>query len=126
VRRRPHRQGGADTAPTPVITTLSLSEGIEAGGEALTITGTGFRSPGRQFSTSYVTVGASRVTSLAVVSDTELSCVTPAGSGEATVFVTTPGGTATLAGAFTFIRVLSLETGGTLQTEAGPPLLPES
>lgn len=50
-----------------------------------------------------VTIGGAAVTNLVVVSDTEITATTPAGTeGAADVVVTTDGGSDTLVGGFTY------------------------
>jgi len=69
---------------------VSPSSGPAAGGTVVTITGTGFNG------TSSVMFGANPGTDIAVLSDTRLQVVTPAGTAGTTVsmVVTAPGGTA--------------------------------
>jgi hypothetical protein len=96
--------GGSATDPgayqylaAPTVTSISPSAGPAKGGNAVTITGDGFTPD------SAVTIGGSACTSVTVVSTTELTCVVPAGVvGTVDVSVTTPGGTATLAGAYQY------------------------
>jgi hypothetical protein len=85
------------TAPLAV-TAIQPTSGQNTGGVAFTITGTGFAAG------ATVTIGSAAATSVTVVSATEITGLTPAGSnGPADVVVTVPGsGSATLAGGFTF------------------------
>ena len=71
----------------PAVTGLSPSDGPAAGGTAVTITGTGFTDA---TAVDFADVPA---TSLVVVSDTEITCVAPAGAGTVDVTVTTAKGT---------------------------------
>jgi formylglycine-generating enzyme required for sulfatase activity len=81
----------------PTITAVTPSYGPTAGGTTITITGTELAGA------SAVTVRGNAATSVTVVSDTTVTAVTPPGSlGAANVQVTTPGGTATISGAFTY------------------------
>lgn len=125
IRRR--LRGKADTAPTPTVTSVSPSVGPASGGDTLTITGTGFRSPGLQFSVTWVGVGSSVATSVTVVSATSLTCVTPAssGPGSVTVAVGGTGGVGRLATGFTY-GGLTTESGVLLTTESGVALTTEA
>jgi uncharacterized protein (TIGR03437 family) len=82
----------------PVFSSTYPIYGSVAGGTAITITGTGFTGA------TSVTVGGVVATSLVVVSDTSITCVTPAGTvvGQANIVITTPGGTATGTNAFLY------------------------
>ncbi len=90
-----------DFGPCPVdppsISAVSPAFGPTAGGTTITITGTALTD------TSSVTVRGNTATSVVVVNDTTVTAVTSPGSvGAANVQVTTPGGTATLNGGFTY------------------------
>jgi hypothetical protein len=75
-------------AVVPTITSVSPSSGSVAGGNTVTITGSGFTGA------TAVAFRALAATSFAVVSSTEITAVVPAqGAGVDNVFVTTPGGT---------------------------------
>jgi formylglycine-generating enzyme required for sulfatase activity len=98
--------GGTATAPgaftyvllVPTITSVSPTSGTTAGGTTITITGTNLTGA------SSVTVGGNPATSVTVVNSTTVTAVTPAGAaGARDVAVTTPGGTATLPNAFTYV-----------------------
>lgn len=67
--------------PTPTVTAITPSSGAAAGGNTVTITGTGF------VDGATVSLGGSSCTSVSVLSATSLSCVAPAGSGGAVVDV---------------------------------------
>jgi len=72
----------------PTVTSVSPSLGPLAGGQSVTITGTGFTGA------TAVTIGGTAATAVTVVSSTSLTATTPAGSaGTASVLVTTPSGT---------------------------------
>ena len=88
---------GGDTTPT--LASINVAAGPAAGGQAVTLTGTGFAEP------ATVSFGGTDATAVSVDSDTAISCQTPAGPAGATVdvVVTTPTGSATLAGAFTYV-----------------------
>lgn len=68
----------------PTITSLDVATGVEAGGTAVVITGTGFQ-PGAQ-----VTFDGNFATNCVVTAPTTISCVTPAGAGEIDVAVHNP------------------------------------
>ena len=70
----------------PIITSISPSTGAQAGGNTVTITGTGFTGA------TSVTFGSSSLTPT-VSSDTSISVVAPAGSGTVDIRVVTPVGT---------------------------------
>ena len=87
-----------DPDPEPTITSITPTSGSTAGGTTITITGTNLTSA------TSVTVGGVAATSVVVVSSTSITAVTPAGSiGVVSVALTTPGGTASLASAFTYV-----------------------
>ncbi|MDR2064007.1 MAG: IPT/TIG domain-containing protein [Candidatus Nomurabacteria bacterium] len=101
---------GGDTAtadgfsyfPPPTITTVSPDSGSTAGGTPVTISGTNFIA-NNTTSVSRVTVGGQNCTSLVVISATEITCTTPAGTaGLADVTVYSLGGNAVLAGSFLY------------------------
>jgi hypothetical protein len=83
----------------PTLTSVSPNSGSTAGGTAVTITGTNFAAG------ATVTFGAAAATNVAVVSGTEITATTPAGSaGAVTVTVTNPGAqSGSLAGGFTYV-----------------------
>ena len=83
----------------PTIVSVSPNTGSTNGGTAITITGTNLTGA------SSVTVGGVAATNLVVVSATSITAKTPTGTaGVKPVVVTTPGGVATLAGAFTYVQ----------------------
>lgn len=84
--------------PAPTITTITPATGAAAGGTAVTVVGTNFKHTGTS-----ITFGAVAATSVVVVSDTELTCVTPAKTaGAYNVVVTTDSGTGTKTNGFTY------------------------
>jgi CubicO group peptidase (beta-lactamase class C family) len=94
------------TPPQPVIDALTPPRGPVAGGQQVTITGSGFTgATGVRFST---TVPASAFT---VVSDTEITATSPtfAGPGFVNVFVDAPGGTSATSNA-TLYQILGVPT----------------
>ncbi len=89
--------GGFTYAPVPTVTGISPNSGSTAGGTAVTITGTNLANA------TAVTVGGNPLV-VATDAATSITGTTPAGtSGPAAVAVTTFGGTATDAGAFTYV-----------------------
>jgi IPT/TIG domain len=81
----------------PTVTDIDPDAGPTAGGTGVTIEGSGFTA-----ATSVTFDGTPA--SFAVVDDSELSAITPAGAaGAVDVVVTTTGGSATLAGGFTYV-----------------------
>jgi large repetitive protein len=97
---------GIATAPAayeyiapPVITSVTPTQGPETGGTLVTLTGTGF------LGTTAVLFDGTPGTGMTVVSDTEITVMTPAETpGTATVMVDHPGGDV-VAGPFVFLNV---------------------
>lgn len=82
---------------SPTITSVSPSSGSPGGGESVTITGTDLTGA------TSVTFGGVAATNVVVVSGTTVTATVPAGApGAVNVTVTTPGGTATATGAYTY------------------------
>ncbi len=92
--------GGATVGPT--VTDVSPGQGLEAGGTAITITGTSF------LAGATVSVGGNPAAGVVVVDSTMITCSTPAGTGIVDVAVTTAGGTGTLAGSFTYAGLATI------------------
>jgi hypothetical protein len=82
--------------PAPAISGLSPAAGPNAGGTSVTITGTNLAG------TSAVSFGGKAATNVTVVSATDVTALTPAGTGTVTVSLTTIGGTATLPASYTY------------------------
>lgn len=82
----------------PTFVSIAPTSGTDAGGTAVTITGTEFQ-PG-----ATVTVGGAAATSVVIVSRTSITAVTPAGTAGARAVVVTnaDGQSVTAAGAFTY------------------------
>jgi len=98
----------------PTVSSVAPPQGPVAGGTAVTITGTGFGAG------ATVTIGGVAATNVAVMGATSITATTPAGgAGPADVSVTTPGGTATLAGGFTYLSAPTV-------TGISPPVGPTS
>ncbi|MGK8524416.1 IPT/TIG domain-containing protein [Nocardia asteroides] len=110
--------------PPPTLTNLSPRFGPETGGNTVTLTGTNF--------TRVVAVrfGTTPATSFTVVSDTQITAVAPARTGNVAVTVTSPGGTSNfIAYGYTPPPTLSTvaprfgpETGGNTVTLTGTNL----
>ena len=81
----------------PVLSGFTPTSGLAAGGTSVVITGTGFTGA------TAVSFGGTAAASFVVNSDTQITAVSPAGSGSVTVGVTTPYGSGTAAGTFTYI-----------------------
>ncbi|MGH9858641.1 MAG: beta strand repeat-containing protein, partial [Candidatus Acidiferrales bacterium] len=89
-----------DPIPAPFITTVSPNGGPSSGGTLITITGGNF------ISGAIVLVGGSPATSVTLLSSTQLTAVTPGGSGTVDVQVRNPDGQiATLSGTFSYTLV---------------------
>ena len=87
------------TAGTAGITGITPSSGPNTGGTAVTITGTNLTGA------TDVKIGGTSATSIVVVSDTEITAVTPAGPlGAADVEVTVPAGVQVATGIFTYVE----------------------
>ena len=98
---------GAETftilLPDPTLTTVSPASGTTVGGTSVTLTGTNLTGA------TGVTFDGVAATDVAVVDDTSVTATTPShAAGAVDVVVTTPGGTATLTDAFTYITLPSL------------------
>jgi sugar lactone lactonase YvrE len=84
--------------PPPTITMVQPTRGKTAGGDTISITGTGFDS------SVAVTIGGNVATNIVVTSTTSLAGTTPAGNtGTADVIVTSAGGSVTKTAAFTYV-----------------------
>jgi hypothetical protein len=78
---------GAAKPTLSTVSAISPTTGPADGGTAVTVTGTNFRG------STAVNFGAVLATDLIVVSDTSITCISPAGTGAVDVTVVTPGGT---------------------------------
>jgi hypothetical protein len=104
-----------DVIPSPVVTTISPTSGDKDGGTPVTITGTGFTG------TTSVTFGGVLATSVIVLSDTEITCVAPAGpAGPVNVVVTNSSGSST--GTFTN-NIICFKEGSKILTDTGYKLV---
>ena len=87
-----------NVTPVPIITSISPTSGTTLGDTAITITGTNLTGA------TSVKVNGVAATSVVVVSATSITAKTPAGTaGAKSLTVTTAGGTATKASAFTYV-----------------------
>ncbi len=94
-----------DLTEVPVITGISPSSGTAAGGTSVTITGTSFTG------TTGVTIGGAAASNVVVVSDSQITLTTPAGTGpNNSVVVTSPGGISSEMIMFTYIPVPTVTT----------------
>ena len=83
---------GQQPPPAPSVTGVSPSSGPQAGGTAVTVTGSGFTgATGVQF-------GSAAAASFTVVSDTKIMATAPSGTGTVDVTVATPAGTSATGG----------------------------
>lgn len=86
----------------PTVEAVVPPYGAPGGGETVTVTGTEFSG------STTVSIGGAECADVEVVDDDELTCTTPAGTtGFVDVVVTTPEGTDTLAGGFSYTSVVS-------------------
>jgi len=100
-------------APTPTIATVAPASGSTLGGTVVTITGTNLAGA------STVAFGGTAATSFTVDSATQVTATTPAhAAGAVNVAVTTPGGTATRTGGFTYVAFVPAIS--TVSPGAGP------
>jgi len=85
-------------APPPTVSSLNPSSGTTLGGTTVTITGTNLTGA------TVVTFGGIAATNIVVVSDTTVTATTPAhAAGAVDVTITTPGGTMTGTGLYTYV-----------------------
>lgn len=104
--------GGYTYYDPPTLTGVSPGSGPAGGGLSVTLTGTNF------VSGANITFDGLQATNINVVSTTQIACLTPAHAvGSVDVVVTTPGGTVTLAGGFTYNNSPTIKT---IVPDAGP------
>ena len=87
---------GLQADVTPTVAGVAPATGPEAGGTVVTVTGTLLFSPVVLFG------GAGAAVTTVAEDGTSVECTSPAGVGAVDVVVTTPGGSVTTAGAFTY------------------------
>ena len=75
------------TAPRPQVSGVSSDHGQAAGGESVTLTGSGFTTA------TAVNFGSNATKDFTVNSDTQITAKSPPGNGTVTITVTTPAGT---------------------------------
>ena len=120
----------ADTYDTPTITASSPAAWSAAGGETITLTGTGFR---KRVGNSYVTsvfsalFGQSSVagSSITVTSDTTMTVVSPVNPGTL-LWIRSLGGDAVFVATAVASNAIDAENGDNLTTEAGDTLIWEA
>jgi hypothetical protein len=94
------RTGAYTYLAVPAFTSIAPAAGPIAGGNSVTITGTGFTGA------TGVTFGGTAATAVTVVSDTQITATAPAkAAGAVSVVITTPGGTATGTNAYTYVAI---------------------
>lgn len=98
-----------DPDPLPVVSAVAPSEGPEAGGTEVTITGENLAG------VTSVTFGAAEAT-FAEVSDAELSATAPPGTGTVAVMVTTAAGSSETNDAAVFTYLVPPDPGGSTAT----------
>lgn len=103
----------------PTISSLSPATGIVQGGTFVTLTGTNFGTSG----VPVVTIGGRTAICVARLSDTTITFVTPAGTGtgarDVEVTPATRGGSATLAGGFTYAAASTFPTVSSISPSSG-------
>ena len=87
------------TRTAPTISSVTPSTGKASGGQHVKITGSNFKT----VTTTGVEFGATPATSYTVTSTTQITAVTPSGSGSVAVTVKTAGGTSTNTHTFTYV-----------------------
>jgi DNA-binding beta-propeller fold protein YncE len=92
--------------PAPTVTKVEPASGPAAGGTTVTITGTNLTGA------TAVKFGSASATGVKVESASEVTAVSPAGSGTVDVTVSTPGGTSTTSSAdkFSYVPAPTVET----------------
>jgi hypothetical protein len=75
-----------DDAPAPAVSSLNPATGADTGGDTVVITGAGL------MGTTAVTFGTTPASAFTVDSDTQITAISPAGTGAVDVTVTTPAG----------------------------------
>ena len=98
----------------PTVTLATPNDGVAAGGTPVTVTGTEF------VTGATIKFGGVSATSVVFVGATELTCVTPAGTGVVDVVVTnTDSGFGTLAGGFSYLGGVATQKAVTVSTRLG-------
>ena len=89
------------------LTSLNVTTGVQGGGTAVVLTGTGFSGVA---DATGVTFGGAAGTSFSVTNATTIAVTTPAGVGQVDVVLQHPGGNQTLTNAFTYVLPVTLTT----------------
>ena len=118
------------SSPPPTITSVSPTSGPTSGGTTITVVGTNFLGASR------VLIGSAQASAFTVISATELEVITPPASPPSasvvSLVITTPGGIATKANAFSYVLAPTITSvtpdsgvsaGGTVVTIVGTNLL---
>jgi IPT/TIG domain len=98
----------------PVVTAVSPSTGVPAGGGTVTVTGTGFSA------VTAVKFGTVAATAITVQSSTSLTATSPAGTGTVDVRVTTSAGGVSATSAADQFSYIAAPAIGTITPNAGP------
>lgn len=107
--------GFAPVQTPPTITSVTPSSGPAAGGTTITVTGTNLTGA------TGVLVGGGLATAVTVVDANTVTAVTPAGTGQQQIRVTTPAGTAVLLGSvFTYIAAPTITAPNGVLPSTGP------
>ena len=101
-----------DDAPAPAVSSLNPATGADTGGDTVVITGAGF------MGTTAVTFGTTPASAFAIDSDTQITAISPAGTGAVDVTVTTPAGTSPVSQAdqFTYTAATAPQVTGIAPT----------
>lgn len=103
------------TPPAPTVTAINPTSGTTEGGTAAVITGTNFTGA------TAVSIGGAAATAFTVVNATTINATTPAHApGAVNVAVTTPGGTGTGVGLFTYVAPPAAPTVTAINPTSGP------
>ena len=100
--------------PAPIVTAVSPTSGAAAGGTSVIITGSHFTGA------SKVLFGSVAASSVTLNSDTQITAVSPAGSGTVDVRVITPGGTSATSTADRFTYVFAQPVITSISPTSGP------
>ncbi len=107
---------GSPSSAVPAITAISPSSGPPAGGTSVTITGTGFTGATR------VAFGGVAASTFSVLSDTQITAVSPAQpAGSHYIVVTGPGGTSPTVAAAVFTYKPPAPAITSISPSSGPP-----
>ena len=113
------------TGGGPVLLAADPSSGAEAGGELVTITGERFSATNA--GETIVSFGGSPATSVLIVDDGTITCVTPPGQGVVTISLSNALGSGELADSFTYIEdseatAADLDGDGLMDLVVGAPM----